>query len=553
MRKTTLIIMAALITAIPLAAQVSYVVPPGTRVVSPTDAPYDSWDTAATDIQTAINAAVAQGWTNVWVSNGTYYLDQQIRIDNAMTLRSWKDGELDREGTIVDGSYPGKEIRCFYLNHAGAVVRGFTIRNGFLTGSNHGGGAALYNNALLDNCLVISNLAYSGGGVYVNAGQVTNCVLANNEGSSGGGLYLSAQGQAFDCVISNNYAPTGGGIVVSGGTASNCVVTANSATSGGGAYVSNQGLLTHSRLTANTGSAYGGGLYILNAVARFCAIDANLCPYTDKSSNRGGGGLSVWAGGLVEDSVISNNVAYACGGGGVMTGGIIRRCLITDNDSGTAGQTYSGGGLFINASGEDVLLDSCQILRNRASTAYGGGILSWENGVVELRGCLIAANTAVQNGGGICGYRSILEIDNCTITDNHVETAASTAAAGFYSGYTNHCHNTIIYGNTVAGSTTRSNIYLNNQATISTFTNTCVAPLQTGSQVINDNSLAEDPLLDEAYELSAGSPCINAGVRQDWMDDARDLAGRSRLDRFSFIPDIGCFEYVPSGAMFRLR
>jgi hypothetical protein len=41
--------------------------------------------------------------------------------------------------------------------------------------------------------------------------------------------------------------------------------------------------------------------------------------------------------------------------------------------------------------------------------------------------------------------------------------------------------------------------------------------------------------------LGANSPCINAGLNQDWMNGAIDLDGHSRIDRYSRIVDMGCF------------
>jgi hypothetical protein len=51
------------------------------------------------------------------------------------------------------------------------------------------------------------------------------------------------------------------------------------------------------------------------------------------------------------------------------------------------------------------------------------------------------------------------------------------------------------------------------------------------------------------FRLANSSPCINAGVNEVWMNDVFDLDGRSRIDHFSRIVDMGCFEYLPSGIM----
>jgi hypothetical protein len=53
------------------------------------------------------------------------------------------------------------------------------------------------------------------------------------------------------------------------------------------------------------------------------------------------------------------------------------------------------------------------------------------------------------------------------------------------------------------------------------------------------------------YRLSQGSPCINAGLNQSWMVTNRiDLDGHRRIDVFSRIVDMGCYEYLPAGSMY---
>ena len=55
------------------------------------------------------------------------------------------------------------------------------------------------------------------------------------------------------------------------------------------------------------------------------------------------------------------------------------------------------------------------------------------------------------------------------------------------------------------------------------------------------------------YRLEPGSPCINIGAKQPWMGNAVDLDGRPRLDRFSRLVDMGCYEHVPPGTLFGFR
>ena len=49
------------------------------------------------------------------------------------------------------------------------------------------------------------------------------------------------------------------------------------------------------------------------------------------------------------------------------------------------------------------------------------------------------------------------------------------------------------------------------------------------------------------YRLSEGSPCINRGANQDWMTNAVDLDGRTRI-RYVIV-DMGAYERIHSGAI----
>jgi hypothetical protein len=52
------------------------------------------------------------------------------------------------------------------------------------------------------------------------------------------------------------------------------------------------------------------------------------------------------------------------------------------------------------------------------------------------------------------------------------------------------------------------------------------------------------------YHLAQGSPCINSGTNCGWMTGAFDLDGHYRLDRYSGLVDMGCYEYIPAGTMY---
>jgi hypothetical protein len=157
------------------------------------------------------------------------------------------------------------------------------------------------------------------------------------------------------------------------------------------------------------------------------------------------------------------------------------------------------------------------------TTGTGGGVRMQ----VYLYNCLIISNTAPSGwGGGVdsCSGWNWGGIYNCTIAGNSSGVRLSDV------------YNSIVYFNTVNYDSTCSS------------TNCCSIPLPSGGNNITNNPMFMDTNAVN-YRLIQGSPCINAGTNQGWMDGAFDLDGRSRIDHYSRIVDMGCFEYIYSGTM----
>ena len=197
--------------------------------------PYSSWSTAATNIQDAVDAAVAGD--EIVVTNGIYATGgratvystiSRVAVDKPLNIRSVNGPQ----STTIDG---GGSRRCVYLTNS-ASLSGFTLTNGGTGGggfnpSAYGGGA---HGGSLNNCTLTGNrVEVAGGGAY--GGTLNNCTLTGNQtGVFGGG--------AADCTLNNctltgnNSFNYGGGTY--GGALNNCTLTGNSAGpgSGGGAY-----------------------------------------------------------------------------------------------------------------------------------------------------------------------------------------------------------------------------------------------------------------------------------------------------------------------------
>src|SRR4051794_20364463 len=116
---------AASIFVVKASAVVHYVNPTNPGPVPP----YSSWNTAATNIQDAVDAA--SPGDQVLVTNGIYQARSRVSPDgttnrvavtNAITLQSVNGASV----TIIDG---GNSNRCVYLG-SGALMAGFTLIKG---------------------------------------------------------------------------------------------------------------------------------------------------------------------------------------------------------------------------------------------------------------------------------------------------------------------------------------------------------------------------------------------------------------------------------------
>ena len=201
-------------------------------------APYTSWSMAATNIQAAIDVAVAGD--TVLVANGIYdtggrvaggqALTNRLAIDKPITVQSVNGpsvtfivGQTD-PSTLNTG--PGA-VRCVYMINAAALV-GFTLTNGYTRNSGlaqeqSGGGAWCEDGGVISNCVLTGNSASDGGGGAWK-GTLYNCTLTGNSAGYGGGAY---DGTLYNCTLTGNSAYNGGG--TSGGTQYNCIVYYNTA------------------------------------------------------------------------------------------------------------------------------------------------------------------------------------------------------------------------------------------------------------------------------------------------------------------------------------
>ncbi len=424
----------------------------------------------------------------VLVSNGVYVLEASLAVQRGIILRAMSTNPLD---TLVDGNYPNVTNRCLYVNHADALIAGFTFSNGFVAS----GGSSV------------------GVGAYVGAGTISNCWIVFNAstmaGAQGGGLMcLGANASAWNCVISNNHTTLGNGAGVllrDGASLFNSAVVNNYTGGGNGAggvysygnatcIISNC-LVSGNQSTNTSALGRGGGIYTTNALVVDCEISGNY-------SSGQGGGVYLYYGGMLDRCRVVSNTAYTTAGGAyVYRGGLMRNCLVSENRL-TAGSSYGGGvcAATYTLGDNPILIDSCTIASNQARTCAGLSL-----------------------GNGSAGTSNVF-VTNCVVWLNtHPDTGAA-----------NDLFNSAPASNVIAYCCLPNDLSAPNHDNLTN--NPAFVSPETGD-----------------FRLASGSPCINAGANLAWMEGAADLDGRRRLDYFHRQADMGCYEHVPAGALFGVR
>lgn len=355
------------LTITPLTARTLYV-SAASQNPSP---PYTNWNSAAAEIQPAIDAASAGD--EIVVTNGLY---DAVVVDKALHLRSVNGPDV----TII---VPSELVRCAWLTND-ASLTGFRLWHGTeLLGA---GAFCTSLNVFLTNCVLSGNMAL-------------NWTNSSGLSPAGAGIY---GGTLYDCAISNNYVVMGFGAGAYSSELHHCTVQNNTAgdmspytgAAGGGVYWST---VYDSVLSNNTADRGGGASYY--SILYNSVISGN-------TAGTAGGGLADCQ---AFNCLISSNSAKTVAGGSGW--GYLYNCTISDNVSGTEG----GGAYHCNA------LMNCTVKNNHAGT-YGGGIYF----SAKARNCLIFSNSAVGSGGGV--YQA--NLINCTVAYNSSPAPANTNVVG---------------------------------------------------------------------------------------------------------------------------
>jgi hypothetical protein len=429
--------------------------------------PYADWDTAATNIQDAVDAANTGDL--VLVTNGVYQtggrtvngysLTNRVVIDKALTVQSVNGPEATIiEGYQVPGATNGPNaVRGAYVAD-GATLNGFTVAYGATiqtlstsTTDGHAGGIWCQStNAFVLNCVVVSNMCsrygaavYSGtlrgcrmnynlvrvsgsfGGGAVAFSTITDSTINNNSyvniGESGAGAYSCT---LSNCSIMENSV---GGVSLS--SLNHCTVGRNTNYNGGGATWSS---LTDCLIYGNQSSSSGGGVY--NCSLTNCTLSNNW------SAVSGGGAFFDFldTNSPGDSNIFIGNACAQFGGGLYLALGSQNKTWnITGWSFLTNSAVKDGGGLYLTSLASGIT--NCTFAGNSSGGNGGGFSPSTSGSPIHIRNSTFSGNIAQGNGGG--AYNAAL--DDCFVSENHA------ANGGGVYGYVS---NSVVNGNSALAS-----------------------------------------------------------------------------------------------------
>jgi hypothetical protein len=283
----------------------------------------------------------------VLVGPGVYYENITWPNTQGIDLTS----EHGPDTTIIDGNSADRVVNITVGVDTTTVIRGFTIRNGYvydMFGAGINCGSA---SPRIVNNIISANVAfggYNGGGAIAcvtnSSAFIDSNTIVGNVGAYGGAIFIVDN---CDATVSNNLIDgnaadsLGGGIcslISCNATVKGNTITNNSAKWGGGVSFSTYSSLSKAEnnvISGNTATAMGGGVY--------CYYNVTVA--------------------LIDNIITDNACNYIQYGAGIRcspgTSGIITHCTISDN---------YGTGLSIGQSSPDI--DSCAIENNTSNGVH---------------------------------------------------------------------------------------------------------------------------------------------------------------------------------------
>ena len=456
-------------------------------------------------------------------------------------------------------------VRCTFRNNASAFVSSLDIRmggrrttlpsyvqdctfegnDGSAATSEYGGGNAVFALGLLEmsGCVFQANKgSMNGSAMYLYNGAsraISGCSFlcnTNTYASSSvyGGVVVSdygdGDGPAFrDCTFSGNVCENGYGCLRRGDSGKHpvslydCTFSDNRAKYGAAIALThgNKTLLASNcvfRANSDTTATAGGVIWRgNNANVATYRVDLVDCEFS------GNGGNSILAGG-------NKNISHT---------NALTRCRFVSNSTASH---------VIDIPYGILLAESCTFTNNVMAngTVLRCGVNNPGVGTTNrIVNCLFAKNT---NAGASSTAPTALSLtygiaENCTIADN--KTSAPDRGSVWGNGYpTTTFLNCIFSGNDKDSTKWNGPNYTAARNCFVDFSNANLDASNIGKSASADPGFVDAANGD--YTLKKTSVCRNAGANQPWMADAKDLAGKARINED--VVDLGCYEFFISNS-----
>ena len=365
----------------------------------------------------------------------------------------------------ISGNNTSRILRL--LRDTDVTVIGLTFSNGNGVGAGFGSGdgGAIYvepfgvrTRLVVRDSVISGNRATNIGAIAATGSFSTliieNSTISGNEAGTVGGIGRHSGSMTIsNSTITNNIATSQtfgiGGIDVRVGTP-NLVITGSviSDNSGytGGLRSTGTALISNTIFTNNVGLAQGGGISVSGGTMTLTASTVSNNVVTGSSGN--GGGIQNTSGLNIVNSIVRNNSA-SFGGGIYGSGGLsVSGSRVEDNIA------TSGAGIYNNSGGSTgvpVTLSN-SVVNNNAAASFGGGI--YNRDLLNVINSTLSNNRSGTNGGGAFNVlqngvgAGTMNVTSSTFTGNF-----SSAAGGGLANQTGTVtlKNATVSGNTASG------------------------------------------------------------------------------------------------------
>ncbi len=249
------------------------------------------------------------------------------------------------------------------------------------------------------------------------------------------------------------------------------------------------------------------------------------CVVKNNSAWHGGGMGAQWSVPKVQNSRFENNTSSGYGGAIMLMNAYpsVYDSVFTGN--------HGGKGGAINAEYVAGIRIYRSVFENNTASYYGGALAGDFKSYIVAVNCVINDNSAPKGGGIYLRNSNNLTLVNSTVTRNSAPLGGGIAMGSSTTYY--RVSNSIIYGNSTPS------VFNAKYPAYSYVTYTDIEGGASGAGNIDADPLFVDPGAGD-FQLSEGSPCIDAGTATGYYVPTDDINGTPRPQGAAY--DMGAYE-----------